>query len=75
LDHSLQAGDIAKFTRAAHSIKGSSSNLGAMLLRGAAEKLEHTARLQGLRDVAALLTEVKNEFTRAQAALTALITK
>ena len=36
LEQSLAAGDVPKFTRAAHSIKGSSSNLGAMLLRSAA---------------------------------------
>jgi HPt (histidine-containing phosphotransfer) domain-containing protein len=75
LDQSLLAGDVAKFTRAAHSIKGSSSNLGATVLRSAAEKLEHAARLQGLSNVAGLLADVKNEFTRAQAALTTLITK
>ena len=75
LEQSLLAGDVARFTRAAHSIKGSSSNLGAMTLRAAAEKLETRARHQGLGDVAALLVDVKNEFTRAQAALTTLIAK
>src|ERR1041384_7576819 len=57
LDESLVAGDVAKFTRAAHSIKGSSSNLGAMALRAAAEKLEHQVRVQGLGDVNVLLTD------------------
>src|SRR5262245_32938162 len=75
LEQSLLAGDVARFTRAAHSIKGSSSNLGAMMLRASAEKLEHRARHQGLGDVTALLADVKNEFTRAQAALTTLIAK
>lgn len=73
LDQSLQEGDVAKFTRAAHSIKGSSSNLGALALRAAAEKLEHHARGHGLKDVAPLLAEVKEQFTRAQAALTTLL--
>src|SRR3954465_10655069 len=58
LGESLVAGDVAKFTRAAHSIKGSSSNLGAMTLRAAAEKLEHQVRVQGLGDVSALLVDV-----------------
>src|SRR3954470_8416848 len=44
LDQSLASGDVTKFTRAAHSIKGSSSNLGAMALRAVAEQLEHLAR-------------------------------
>ncbi len=39
LDQGLAAGDTARFTRGAHSIKGSSANMGAMLLRAAAEKL------------------------------------
>jgi histidine phosphotransfer protein HptB len=75
LDQSLAAGDMAKFTRAAHSIKGSSSNLGAMALRAAAEKLEHQARSTGLGEVSALVTEVKAEFERAHAALTAVLAK
>jgi len=72
LDQSLAAGDVIKFTRAAHSIKGSSSNLGAMALRAAAEKLEHQARGEGLTEVSGLVSEVKSEFERAQAALNAL---
>src|SRR5688572_12342840 len=75
LDQSLAAGDVTKFTRAAHSIKGSSSNLGALALRTAAEKLEHHARSVGLGDVAALVSEVKTEFQRAQAELQALLAK
>ena len=75
LDDSLRAGDAATFTRAAHSIKGSSSNLGAMALRAAAEKLEHQARTDGLGNVAALLADVKTEFARAHAALSTLIGK
>ena len=75
LEESLAAGDLPKFTRAAHSIKGSSSNLGAMALRYAAEQLEHHARAQGLRNVSALMAGVKAEFERAQVALTAMIAK
>lgn len=75
LTDSLQAGDAAKFTRAAHSIKGSSANLGALALRAAAEKLEHHARTHGLTEVNAMLAEVRAEFDRAQIALTSLIAK
>lgn len=73
LEESLQAADVTKFARAAHSIKGSSSNLGAMALRAAAEKLEHQARSEGLTDIVPLVAAVKTEFERAQAALKALI--
>lgn len=73
LDQSLAAGDAPKFTRAAHSIKGSSANLGAMMLRAAAEKLEHQSRTNGLTDVTPLVAQVKTEFTRAQEALKKLV--
>jgi HPt (histidine-containing phosphotransfer) domain-containing protein len=73
LDQSLLSGDQTKFTRAAHSIKGSSSNLGAMALRAAAEKLEHRVRIDGLANVGELLADLKAEFGRAQAALTSLL--
>jgi hypothetical protein len=50
LEESLQAADVAKFTRAAHSIKGSSSNLGAMALREAAwETARDRTRGRGAR--------------------------
>ena len=75
LEQSLAAGDVPKFTRAAHSIKGSSSNLGAMALRAAAEKLEHQARSSGLADIGPLLNDVKAEFDRAHAALASLLAK
>ncbi|MES2692152.1 MAG: Hpt domain-containing protein [Verrucomicrobiota bacterium] len=73
LDQSLLAGDVSKFTRAAHSIKGSSANLGAVALRSAAEKLEHDSRTEGLGNVKLLVDQVKNEFARANAELRALI--
>jgi len=73
LDQSLAAGDAAKFARAAHSIKGSSANLGAGILRAAADRLEQHARTRGLDDTAPLLAAVKQEFTRAQHALSDLI--
>jgi histidine phosphotransfer protein HptB len=73
LDQSLAAGDASKFTRAAHSIKGSSSNLGAMTLRAAAEKLETQSKTSGLAGVAPLVEAVKEEFSRAHAELGRLI--
>lgn len=66
LDQSLAAGDTPKFTRAAHSIKGSSANLGAMSVRAIAEQLEHQSAKQGLDNVADLLASLKAEFARAK---------
>ncbi len=73
LDQGLAAGDTARFTRAAHSIKGSSANMGAMLLRAAAEKLEHHSRQNGLKDVDPLIAVVREEFARAKIDLEKLI--
>lgn len=69
LTQSLADGDAGVFTRAAHSIKGSSSNVGAARLRAVAEKLEHTARKEGLGTVATTLTELNQEFLIAQTEL------
>jgi HPt (histidine-containing phosphotransfer) domain-containing protein len=73
LDQSLRAGDLSKFTRAAHSIKGSSANLGAMALRFVAEKLEHESRKTGLAEATPLVEAIKVEFARAQAELDKLV--
>jgi HPt (histidine-containing phosphotransfer) domain-containing protein len=75
LEQSLVAGDLAKFTRAAHSIKGSSANLGALTLRAVAEKIEHQARTNGIAAAAGFVPDVKTEFVRAQAELARLTGK
>lgn len=66
LDTSLATGDTPTFIRAAHSIKGSSANLGAAALRAVAEKLESQARADGLGNVTGLVALVKSEFARTQ---------
>lgn len=66
LEQSLAAGETPKFTRAAHSVKGSSANVGANAVRAIAEQLEHQSAKQGLADVAPLIATLKTEFARAQ---------
>jgi HPt (histidine-containing phosphotransfer) domain-containing protein len=73
IDQSLAAGDAATFVRAAHTIKGASSNVGASALRAVAEQLEHRAKKDGLADLTALVAELKTEFANAQTALNGLI--
>jgi histidine phosphotransfer protein HptB len=75
LEQSLAAGDTPKFTRAAHSIKGSSANLGAMALRAVAEALEHQSRVEGLTGVAPQIAQVKAEFARAQTELGKIVAR
>jgi HPt (histidine-containing phosphotransfer) domain-containing protein len=69
LYQSLAANDVPTFTRAAHSIKGSSSNLGTLRLREIAEKLEHDARKTGLGEIAADVAALKIQFAEVQVAL------
>lgn len=69
LEQSLAAGDTARFTRAAHSVKGSSANVGAMVVRAVAEKLEQQSHKDGLGNVAGLVSELKAEFARAETEL------
>ena len=56
------AADVVKFARAAHSVKGSASNLGAMRVRAVAEKLEYAAKQNGLAGLEAMTTELEAVF-------------
>ena len=72
LEQSMASGDQAKFTRAAHSVKGSSANVGAMAVRAVAEQLEQKSK-QGLGDVTELVAALKSELARAQAEFAKLL--
>lgn len=69
LKQCLTVYDQPRFTRAAHSIKGSASNLGATRVRAAAEKLEHQSRNSGLDGLESLLANLVSEFATAKAEL------
>lgn len=73
LKQSHAAGLSADFTRAAHSIKGSSSNVGAMELRAIAEHLEHHARKEGIAGLESKVAEIEGAFIRAKAELEKLL--
>lgn len=73
LDEALKAGDTVKFSRAAHSIKGASSNLGALALRTNAERLEHTSKQSGLAGLAPLIATIKSDFEAARNELNKLV--
>jgi HPt (histidine-containing phosphotransfer) domain-containing protein len=67
------AGDAAGFIRAAHSIKGSSSNVGAKELRALAERLEHHCRNQGTEGTGQDINDLELAFARAKETLQRLI--
>jgi HPt (histidine-containing phosphotransfer) domain-containing protein len=73
LHASKSRGDGVSFTRAAHSIKGSSSNVGALELRASAERLEAHSKQQGLDGTDPLVLELTGAFTRVEIELRKLL--
>ena len=72
LEDALRVQDTGKFARVAHSIKGSSSNVGAIGLHAEAEALEQKAH-QGWDGAAESIERLKQEFERTKQALNALL--
>ena len=73
LHHHLTAGNTSAFMRAAHSIKGSSSNVGASELRGLAEQLEHHSRQQGITEVDEQIAALEAAYARVKTTVEAMI--
>jgi HPt (histidine-containing phosphotransfer) domain-containing protein len=62
----LASGDVQTFTRAAHTIKGSSANVGAQVLKAIAERLEMISRKDGLGAVSGLIADCEAEFAKVR---------
>lgn len=62
LQHALQAMDAQALRLAAHSFKGSCSNMGAPLLAGLCKQLEELARREQLDVAPGLIEQVEREF-------------
>ncbi|HEX5050865.1 MAG TPA: Hpt domain-containing protein [Planctomycetota bacterium] len=69
----LAAGDFDKMERAAHSLKGSSGNLGARLLQETCEQMQIATRNKKLEDSRRLATELVANFNQAEIALRKLL--
>lgn len=61
--------DLETIERAAHSLKGSSGNLGATKLQIACDRMQTASRNHAIDEVRALVDELTNEFELAMAAL------
>ena len=70
----LTGGDAVRFSRAAHTIKGSASNLGAARMRALAEEIELTAKKSGLAGMEPRVAALEQEFIHAQTELKKLLT-
>jgi HPt (histidine-containing phosphotransfer) domain-containing protein len=66
-------GNTEAFIRAAHSIKGSSSNVGACEVREIAQQIEHDTRQQGTPVSEARVAALEAAFARAKTVILPLL--
>lgn len=69
LERALRAGDAARMSQLAHRLKSGSANLGATTLAGYLRDLEAIGRGGSCDGAEELLSQVKNEYTKVEAAL------
>jgi HPt (histidine-containing phosphotransfer) domain-containing protein len=69
IEQALAAQNAPDLVRAAHSIKGSSSNFGASELAAIASDMEHKGKTGAFAEVAARLPTLKEAFGRLRPAL------
>lgn len=73
LKTALAKGDQSLFTRSAHTIKGSSANLGAEEVRGLAASLEMRSKAEPIANLAADIPALAAAFERAKSSLLQLV--
>lgn len=66
LNAAIQETDFEMMTEESHSIKGSSSNIGALTLSALCAEIEKQSRTNRLIDQNRLIDELKVEFSRVQ---------
>jgi CheY-like chemotaxis protein len=70
MQDALSRGDAATVHRAAHSLKSSSANVGALNLSGFCREMEAMGRAKTLTNASALLGQITAEHARVEVALT-----
>ena len=71
MEAALAGKDVSALIAAAHSLKGSASNLGARRLASLCANLEREAKTQELSEAANILLDVKSEFQQVEQTLLA----
>ena len=71
MEAALAGKDVLALVAAAHSLKGSASNLGARRLASLCANLEREAKTQELSEAANILLDVKSEFQQVEQTLLA----
>jgi HPt (histidine-containing phosphotransfer) domain-containing protein len=69
----LRGGDFEAMERAAHSLKGSSGNLGAKLLQDACEQMQLASRQHAAGQLAPIAATIESTFADAAVALRELL--
>ena len=69
LEAAITGGDFATVQLEAHTIKGSSANIGTTHLQGIAAALEHAEDSDVTKNGPALLKELKTEYARVRGAI------
>lgn len=65
----LEEKDFEKMERAAHSLKGSAGNLGALMLQQTCERMQVATRAHSFDESRQLTSDLKTHYGQAQAAL------
>ncbi|AKC83048.1 hypothetical protein IMCC26134_10145 [Verrucomicrobia bacterium IMCC26134] len=65
LKKSFHDGDKALFTRSAHTIKGSSANVGSSRVRSIAEQIEQRSKVEPIAGLADLIKELDQAYAEA----------
>jgi len=69
MKEALPTGDARVLHRAAHSLKSSSANLGALALSGLCAELEAMCRMERMEGAPALVAAIEDEYARVRPAL------
>lgn len=66
LQEAIEAGDAARVARAAHSLKGSSGNIGASSMLDVCRRIDDLAKAGDLEQVKPLVAQLTDEYHRVE---------